>query len=72
MRDGIEDFTLLEILSAGKDDAGNRLKVNRQKLEQIEKELKRMWADNPVQWYISYGSYRKAKQLMYEALIHAE
>ena len=68
MRDGIEDFALLDVLHSGKDDSGKKLNVNRQKLAEAEKVLQRMWAQNPVQWYISYSSYRNARKLLFEAI----
>ena len=68
MRDGIQLHGLLEVLSRGIDDSGRKLKVNKKKLAEAEAELSRLWADNPVQWYLSYGSYRKAKELLYEAV----
>ena len=64
MRDGIEARALLEVLEAGRDDAGNELEVDADKLKQAQEELEKLWADNTVQWYISYGAYEKAGKLL--------
>ena len=68
MRDGIQLHGLLEVLSRGVDDSGKKIKVNKQKLAEAEAELSRLWADNTVQWYISYGSYRRAMELLYQSV----
>ena len=68
MRDGIQMRALMDVLTKGQDDAGKKLVVNKDKLQQAENELKRLWADNPVQWYISYSAYRKAGKLLYQAM----
>ena len=68
MRDGIQLRGLLEVLSRGIDDSGKKLKVNKRKLAEAEAELSRLWADNPVQWYLSYASYQRARDLLYEAV----
>ena len=68
MRDGVQARALLEVLSDGKDDQGQDLSVNETKLNQAKAELEKLWTGNPVQWYISYGSYRKFSDLLFEAI----
>ena len=68
MRDGIELRALLEVLTHGQDDAGAMLDVDKEKLKQAEGELSRLFADNPVQWYLSYASLRKAREHLYDAV----
>ena len=68
IRDGIQARALLEVLSAGKDDMNQILRVDQEKLNLAQAELNKMWADNPVQWYVSYGAYRKFSDLLFEAI----
>jgi hypothetical protein len=67
MRDGIQNRALLEVLERGRDDAGNALGVEQAKLAAAREQLERLWAPNPVQWYLSYDAYRAATRLLYEA-----
>ncbi len=57
MRDGIQYRALIETLRANLDE---------EKLKTIESWLSSLWADNPVQWYLSYGPYRKARRQMHD------
>ncbi|MBL4700971.1 MAG: DUF4091 domain-containing protein [Phycisphaeraceae bacterium] len=57
MRDGIQDRAVLENLE---------LVLNPKQLQEIESNLKKMWLDNPVQWYIDYNAYRKARKSIYD------
>ena len=60
MRDGIQDLALMEVLEAGRDDSGNELQVDREIVRQSRTQFDRLWADNPVQWYISCETYVSA------------
>jgi len=71
MRDGIQDRALLEALETGQDDLGVPIEVNAAKLGLVREHLARLWADNPVQWYLSYHSYRAARALMFGLPCHA-
>jgi hypothetical protein len=68
IRDGVQARALLEALTAGKDDTGQTVKVNQTKLNQAQKQLDKLWANNPVQWYISYGAYKNFHDLLWEAI----
>jgi hypothetical protein len=66
MRDGIQQRALLEVLQAGVDDAGQSLQVNANRLDEVQANLNTLWPDNPVQWYLSYAPYSKAKQQLFD------
>jgi hypothetical protein len=68
MRDGIQDRALLEVLLAGEDDVGRPLNVDTEALDAARDELSELWAGNPVNWYVDYGSYRRARELLYGAI----
>jgi len=57
MRDGIQMRALIETLQANMDE---------QKLKTVESLLSTLWADNPVQWYLSYDSYYKARRQIHD------
>jgi hypothetical protein len=68
MRDGIQRRALLDVLEKGRDDAGQTLHVNQSKLKAAHEHLRRLWADNPVQWYLGYHDYRVAGRLLFESV----
>jgi hypothetical protein len=68
MRDGIQDRALLDALEKGEDDTGRTLGVDAAKLDRARRNLARLWAGNPVQWYLSYHSYRTARALLFDAI----
>lgn len=72
MRDGIQMRALLEVLEAGEDDAGRALDVDQTKVAAARKHLEKLWADNPVQWYLGYHDYREAQRLLHEAAAGVE
>jgi hypothetical protein len=69
MREGIELRAFLEVLEKGVDDNGEPVAVDPIRLAEARKELNRLWYDNPVQWQVSYGGYRRARELLNEALL---
>ena len=71
IRDGIQLRALLEVLEAGRDDAGQSVRVDSEKLAQAKAHLQRLWAGNPVQWYLSYHAFRQARQLLCDAVLTA-
>lgn len=66
MRDGIQERALLEVLRAGRDDEGNVFDVDKQSLQQAEVHLKKLWPNNPVQWYLDYSDYHTARQMLFD------
>jgi hypothetical protein len=68
IRDGIQSRALLEVLNAGKDDLGKSIKVNQAKLEHAKIQIEKLWAPNPVQWYISYGAYKEFQTLLFDSI----
>jgi hypothetical protein len=72
MRDGIQQRAMLEVLKAGRDDEGNELKVNKVKLAEAEKQLNILWAENPVQWYLSYDAYSQARRQLQDLAMESE
>ncbi|HEX7009447.1 MAG TPA: hypothetical protein VF184_05665, partial [Phycisphaeraceae bacterium] len=68
MRDGIQMRALLEVLEAGRDDAGRSLAVDRDKLDHAREQLDRLFAPNPVQWYISHAALRQARVDLHGAI----
>jgi hypothetical protein len=68
IRDGIQLRALLEVLDAGIDDEGATIKVNKTKLDNAKCQIEKLWADNPVQWYISYDVYKNFSNLLFEAI----
>jgi hypothetical protein len=68
IRDGITDYALLDIAESGKDDAGRTVKVDAAKLEQAREQFQKLWPQNPVQWYLSYDSYRTGQRLLQESI----
>jgi len=68
MRDGIELHALLDVLERGTDDAGNGLPVDDDTLQTLRQNFEPLWADNPVQWYLSYHQYRTAREAVFDAM----
>ena len=70
MRDGIELKALLDVIEAGKDDDGQPLCIDHTKLDNAKALLQELWAPNPVQWYLSYHHYRRAREQLFGAMMH--
>src|SRR5262249_36777623 len=68
MRDGIQDYALLDLLSAGKDDAGKSIDVDAARLAEAEAQFKKLWTNYSVQWYTSPATYRKGRELLHSAV----
>lgn len=64
LREGIQLRALLEALAAARDDEGAALQVDFDRLRQVEQRLSLLNADNPVQWYLSYGAYQDARDAL--------
>ena len=60
---------LLEVLEARRDDAGEPVRVDAGRLAQAKACLQRLWPGNPVQWYLSYHTFRQAEALLYDAVL---
>ena len=68
MRDGIQLRALLEVLETGRDDLGNPIEVDSEKLAAAREKLAELWPENPVQWYLSYPGYGEVRKLLFEAI----
>jgi hypothetical protein len=44
------------------------VKVDAAKLEQAREQFQKLWPQNPVQWYLSYDSYRTGQRLLQESI----
>lgn len=72
IRDGIQHRALLDVLRAGVDDAGRRFAINPDALAAIESDLRTLWADNPVQWYLSYPVFRDARRKLFDLVMKVQ
>ena len=68
MRDGIQLRALLEVAETGRDDTGQAVRVNKAQVNHARGLFEQLWADNPVQWHLSYDTYRRAVNLLHEAV----
>jgi hypothetical protein len=70
-RDGVQVRSLLEVMRAGRDDAGRSFSVDGDELAHVQAQLAKLWPNNPVQWYLDYSDYYHARRTLYRMAVSA-